>query len=421
MEHPIRFFVSFSSHDLKYVREIMAALKGQNINFWDYSDIIQSIEAGKSIDERLIKEIDICTHIIVVISQNSTDSKKGRFCRFELEYAQKRSGPHDLQIIPVLIDSINLHKLKSPYNTFENAFYLKLNETPEAIVNFTVKICHLIGKDYIPPIIAHPNLPFWKLFRKEIEEMDHSNSDHVAIMIILGEFNEHYHNAQKLTLEERKVKMQRVLFLITYFLMTCEYNVTKYKPFYPWIVKAVCETDLGLIDEAMKSYEKAKTIHPKNQDVIGGIGTLFFKTRQYQKAAECFEEIIRIFPKEETTNAQINLIITKQSMEVQLTSDEEKFLFNVSIEPYSDDLKTAILNARAVQYRIKRDYASLENSCKAIIEKNLHDNITIRLLQLSYLNRGMNHEAKQVIIKALKESEKNTRLNKSILQKFGES
>jgi tetratricopeptide (TPR) repeat protein len=411
MEQPLRFFVSFSSRDLKFVREIMAALQGQNINFWDYSDIIQSIEAGETIDDRLKKEIDNCTHMIAVISENSMHPSVGRFCRFEMEYAQKRNSLNELQLIPVITGSADIQKLKPPYDIFEKAFCQKLDDSPETIVKFTAKICQLLGKIYVPPIIAHPNLPFWKLFRKEIEEMAHSNREHVDIMMILGEFNENY----------RKAEMERALFLITYFLTTCEYRIHNYKPFYPLIVKAVCETELGMFDDAMKSYENAKSIHPENQDIIGGMGTVYFKTGQYPKAAECFEKIIRENSTEDITNARINLIITKQSMGEQITNDEEDFLFDVNIDPYPDDLKTAILNAQAIQLRLKRDYTALEKRCKTIIDKDLHDTITIRLLQLSYLNRGMIEAARQVIINALKEAENNPRLDKQTLKNFEES
>lgn len=411
MKHPIRFFVSFSSLDQKFVREIMAELKGQGLDVWDYSDLMESIELGEKIDERLSQEIDACTHMILVISKNSMDEHIGRFCRFELEYALNRNDSEVQHFIPVLIESHDQLKLESPYNIFEKDFCHELDESAESIVKFTVKVCQLINKVYIPPIEAHANLPFWKLFRKEVEEMAHSNKVHVDIMMILGEFNEYY----------RKTDLQRALFLIEHFIMTCAYKVPGYLPFYPWIVKAVCETELKTYDEAMKSYEKAKKIHPRNQDVIGGIGTLYFKTSQYQKAADCFEQIIINNTTEDISNARINLIITKQAMEVPIFIDEERFLFNVNTDYYPQDLKTAVLNAQAIQYRIKKDYEALEKHCIIIINKNLHNTITIRLLQLSYLNRGMLGAARQVIINGMEEAEKNQRLDKEVLTAFGKS
>jgi tetratricopeptide (TPR) repeat protein len=175
-----------------------------------------------------------------------------------------------------------------------------------------------------------------------------------------------------------------------------------------------------MYDEAMKSYEKAKSIHPKNQDVIGGIGTLYFKTNEFNKAENCFKQIIKSNTNDDVTNARINLIITMQNIGNQLTTEEERFLFNVNTDLYPDDLKTAILNAQAAQFRIKKEYQALENYCKSIISKNLHDTITIRLLQISYINRGMRETAKQLIIDAMKEADHNKRLDKDVLKTFDE-
>jgi tetratricopeptide (TPR) repeat protein len=178
--------------------------------------------------------------------------------------------------------------------------------------------------------------------------------------------------------------------------MTCAIKVQSYHPFYPRIVKAVCETELGRYDEALKSYEMAKAIHPENQDVIGGIGTVYFKTRHYQQAAVCFEQIIRNNTTEDVTNARINLIITKQATDKPVSIEEDRFLFNVDTSRYPDDLKTAILNAQGIQYKIKRDYVALERHCKSVISKNLHDAITLRLLEISYISRGMKSDSGQV-------------------------
>jgi tetratricopeptide (TPR) repeat protein len=410
MMEGIRFFVSFSSHDLKYVREIMSALKGQGIDFWNYADLIQGIELGEKIDDRLMSEINDCTHLLVIISRNSMDPQIGRFCRFELQYANSRKSRNEMHFIPVLINLPGNLKLEPPYDVFEVDYCQEVDDTPESIVKFTVKVCKLIGKQYIPPIEAHQNLPFWKLFRKEVEDIAHSNKEHVDLMMILGEFNEYY----------LKADMQKALFLITYFLQSCAYKVPSYQPFYPVIVKAVCETELGKYDDAMNSYKEAKRIHPYNQDVIGGIGTVFFKTGHYQMAAGCFEEIIRNEKNEDVTNARINLIISKLAMGQAISGEDAVFLFKVDISAYSIDLKTAILNARGICLITDKDYPFLESLCKKIIQDNMHDTITIRLLQISFLNRGLVKEAKEVIRSAIKEAEGNSRLDKDALSSYWE-
>jgi len=409
MENEPRFFVSFSSKDLTYVSEIMAALKGQGLYFWDYSNIIESIEVGGVIQERLANEIDSCSHMIVVISENSTDKEIGRFCRFELEYALNRKSKDRPILIPVVIGKPGEQKkFEPPYDIFSSTLYHELDGTPESIVKFTIKVCKIIDKLYLPPIEAHPNLPFWQFFRKEVEEIAHSNKEHVDLMMTLGEFNEYFIQGN----------MQRAQFLINYFILTCEYKLPSYHPFYPWIVKAVCETELKNFDAAMNSYEEAKKIQPENQDAKGGMGTVYFQTGQFVKAAECFEYIIRNNKSEDVNNARINLIITKQVMASPISHEEEKFLFNVDINHYANDLKTAILHAQAVQYKIKKNYEALEKHCRFIMSKNLHDTITIRLLQGSFISRNMDYAAREVISQAIEEAKINTRLNIELLKSF---
>jgi hypothetical protein len=53
-----------------------------------------------------------------------------------------------------------------------------------------------------------------------------------------------------------------------------------------------------------------------------------------------------------------------------------------------------------------------------MISKDLHDTITIRLLQGSFISRGMNEVAQKVITDALKEAEQNIRLDKEALKEF---
>lgn len=413
MDQGTRFFVSFSSLDLPFVREIMAALDGQKIDdkkidFWDYADIIQSIEAGQEIDARLIAEIDRCTHFIAVISPYSMDLQKGRFCRFETEYALKRSSAGGLRLIPVLIRTDNPIRLVYPYDAFNNVFRQELDSTPESIVRFTIKVCQVLDIPYVPPEEAHPNMPFWKLFREEVRNLAYSNREHVDLIRILGEFNEYY----------KKNELNRAYFLISFFLQSCAYKAPSYQPFYPRIVKAVCETELGMFREAMATYQEAAGIDPGNQDVIGGMGTVFYKLGQYREAEGCFEKIILDTGQKNIRNARINLILTRLAMGRRLSEEESTFLFMLDLSEYADDLKTNILNGRGVNLLAGGDLILLELLCRKIHDDGLHDTITFRLWQLSFQNRGMIAEAREVILLALQEAETNPRLDKKMLREF---
>ena len=404
------FFVSFSSRDQKYVREIISALKGQGLNVWDTSSVEEGIRLGGNLKDELETKVDQCTHMISVLSNNSLDPEIGKYCVMERSYALTRHNQGRLYIFPVIIGNSHELKLDNTCLNVKETFWYDFILTPECIVNFTVKICTAIGRKYVPMIDAHPNLPFRNAFRKEIAGIDHSVKGYTDLMIILGEFNENYKSGVR--------DVRRALFCVEYFIKTCEYNALKYKPFYPWIVKAVCETDLKMYDKALESYEVARSIHPGNQDVTGGMGAVYIKTFQYEKAAECFRQIIINNKNEDITNARINLIITKLMIGNSINPAEEEFLFGVKIDDYADDLKTNILNAQAIQLRVKKDYPGLETHCNKIVEKKLHDTNTIRLLQLSYLNRRMYGKAREVVIKAITESDENPNLSKSDLESF---
>ncbi|TSA36051.1 MAG: toll/interleukin-1 receptor domain-containing protein [Porphyromonadaceae bacterium] len=403
------FFISFSSRDLRYAREILAAIENQGISIWDYSDIIQSIELGQAFPDRLRLEIDRCSHLIFLISRNSIDPVIGRFCRYELEYVRGAGYQKNRKIIPVVADpDINPSNLAFPFDLIKDAFYLVLTDRPESIVKLTVKVCQLIDKQYIPPITAHSHLPFWEFFRREVFEMAHSNKYQVDLMMILGEFNENY----------RQQNQKEAHFLITHFINSCRYRIKSYTPFYPIIVKAVCETELGLYSEALKSYHEASVIQPYNQDVIGGMGTVLFKTQRYQEALECFEQILRHDGTEYTRNARINLIITKLAMEQNLTESEIEFLFITDVISFPDDLKTNVFNARGLVLRVRKSYSELEQLCRSVISQNLHDTITIILLYLSLYNRGRQTEAARELKAAMEESDTNPRIDKSVLKGY---
>ena len=225
-----KIFISFSSKDLPYVREIMSGLASQEINFWDYSNEIQEIEAGEAITERLKKEIDECDYFIAVISLNSTDSQIGKFTRFELEYAVERNCPEENKIIPVVIRTKegDIPEYKGIYKSLKNIKYEEFElKNVKSYVKMLKGICNQSGHIYIPRIEAHHRLPFWKFFRDEVVELAHSNAE---LMSILGEFNEYF----------KKGNIEKAYFLISFFIDYFKYKLQDKEIFYPYIVKAVC-------------------------------------------------------------------------------------------------------------------------------------------------------------------------------------
>jgi hypothetical protein len=84
-------FVSFSSQDAEFAGKMMASLRLQNADVWDYSNSAQDIALGEAVKESIRRRIDESWHFIAVLTPASTDPETGRFTTFEIEYA-RRSG-----------------------------------------------------------------------------------------------------------------------------------------------------------------------------------------------------------------------------------------------------------------------------------------------------------------------------------------
>jgi len=386
----------------------MAALAGQGIGFWDYSDLDQSISPGEEIRKRLFQEIDRAMYMVVLISNSSLDPLRGSWCLQEMEHAIASGLDQEGRFIPVLlVPKKDLH-YPFPGSHLNEKLHFHFLNTPESVVEFTILICRKLNKNYLPPVEAHPNLPFWKLFREEVMGLAHSNNYHLELMKTLGEFNEYY----------KKYAIEKSFDLISYFLITCKIKIPDYQPYYPLLVRAVCETELELLDQALETYCEAERIHPSDQDAIGGKGTVYFKMKLYHEALSCFERIIRDTHVTNKTNARINLIITKLSMEKTLSQEEEKFLFAVNDKDYAMDLKINVGNARSMVLKMHKDYQKLEDHCAGLIKEHLYDTITIKLYCIGLFNHGKKGEAQNLLIKAIDDSNQNQKLDKTELERY---
>lgn len=353
-------------------------MSGQQLPFWDYSREIEGIELGDAIPERLYREIDRCTHFLPVISRHFIDPQIGKWCVLELEYVLKTGFSDTRKIVPVTLDSAWERMTAFPFVNLKDHFCYAFKPAPESIVEFAIKMCQVASQPYLPPIQPHPMLPFWEKFRMEVFDLAHKNRDHVDLMRILGEFNEYY----------QRGNAQQALTLIRLFIDNARYLVKEYQPFYPLLVRAVCETETESYEEALKSYKEAGMIHPDDQDVTGGMGTIYFKQGKYQEALSCFERILTNPAEDQKVNARINAIITRQAMGKVISESDVKFLSEVEIDKYPKDLAINILNAQAIHLRMIKDYPALEIKCREMIESGNYDQITIRLLELCLNTAG---------------------------------
>ncbi len=406
-----RVFISFSSKDIKFVREIMSGLKSQNIDFWDYSDEIQQIEAGDEITERLKKEIEKCDFFIPLVSKYSIDPKIGKFTWLEVDYAIQVGLLENKKIIPVeLITDVQLHyEYQGPYKNLENILHESFElGNVSSYIKMLKGICNRLNQLYIPQIKAHPRLPFWKLFRDEVIEMAHSNRSHVELMTILGEFNENFKNNN----------WQQSRFLISHFISTCQYKIPGYKIFYPLIVKAVCEQELGLIDEAWNSYLQADKIKPHDENIYGGLGSICMQKRDFEKAEEYFRKSLEYCPVGKNRDERINHIISLIELGKKISDSDKEFIFNLDLSSFSENELTKIYNVQIALNYHTDNFSAVISIFKVMEKNNLQDTTSIiyyHQCQKVLINLS---EAENILLSAIQNKDVNKSYDKTLLYHY---
>lgn len=318
-----RLFISFSSRDIPFVREIMSGLQFQHFDFWDYSDELQQIRLTEDIKVRLTDEIDNCDYFVALVSKYSTNQNTGLFTRFEVDYAVNTKKLHlQKRVITIELEETEKSDYSGPYTALKDYLHHDfvwnsyIKESVKSYISLIKNICQATGRKYVPQITAHHRLPFWEKFRDEVISFAHSNHEHTFLMNVLGEFNEFY----------KKESYDLAYESISYFVASCNYLIPDYKLIYPWIVKAVSEQNKGKHTDAKKSYEAALKNEPENPDALGGIGMVHLNTGNFVKAVEYFKQASEKSSGTQKINERLNMIIAKISGRLNLTGEEKTFV-----------------------------------------------------------------------------------------------
>jgi hypothetical protein len=325
----IRFFISFSSRDIPIVREIMAGIASQNINFWDYSDELQQINLTEEIKTRLMVEIDKCDYFVSIVSESSTSEKLGHFTRFEVDYALGKKKMHLAgRVIVIELEGVNKFHYTGPYEPLTDYLHHDFiwnqykYQSILSYVKLVRSICQVIGIQYFPQISPHPRLPFWEEFRDEVIRFTHSNYSHVNLIGALGEFNEFFKNGEYVN----------ALNAVNYFITSCKYLIPGYDLVFPWIVKAVTQQELNLHTQAALSYQEALKTDKNNPTALGGVGMAHLLTGSYNEAAGYFNDAYKNSTGIQQINERLNFIMAKASAGKRLDTDEKEFVRDLNIE-----------------------------------------------------------------------------------------
>jgi tetratricopeptide (TPR) repeat protein len=325
----MRFFISFSSRNKPVVREIMAGLRSQNIDFWDYSDDLWSISMTAIVLETLKEEIDKCDYFVAVVSKESVEPSIGHFTRLEVEYALQVKKMHEQKrVITVELEGICLADYNGPYLPLKDYMHYELiwnedkGKSIRSFIGLMKRICYSVGIQYMPEISPHHRMPFWERFRDEIQKFDHKNHSHIELMGNLGEFNEFF-----------KLKdYGNALQSIRHFVFSCEYYIPEYTMLYPWIVRGVTEQFLGNHQEALFSYQKALLADKENPDALAGLGQAYRILGDFKSAVDCYERAKLSAPGMKKVNMFLHIVFSKVSGKILPTNEERDFIKGLDVE-----------------------------------------------------------------------------------------
>jgi len=335
MNKPPTVFLSFSSRDMKYVNDLIAVLKYQNIDIWDYSNEIEAIEAGTFIEDRLKDEICNRDVFIPLVSSNSLDEKTGRYTRLETAYAIKAGK----KIIPLVMPESAGTIWAPPYDALQSLLYLKFdfNYDIEFARNMFL-LCSKLNVEFQPLDKSHHKLPLWSFFRSEIHELPKSNYHYGMLMGILWSFNKCFFEEDWIGAEQR----------IRLFTHNCEYFVPGYRIFYPHIVHAVCLRNLSRYDEAEESYLKAGKNRPgyAEENIYGGLAGISFERGDNEKSFQLYEKSLQLAPdglnSDEKFNYAVAMLITGRAVDSELSG----FVLDLDPEDYGREARH-VYNAKA--------------------------------------------------------------------------
>jgi hypothetical protein len=103
-----KIFLSHSSLDKTFVRRLSTRLKKEGYDVWlDEKELLP----GDKLSTKLSDAIELSKVILIVISENSLNSK---WLQFELELATRKMVEEGLRLIPILIGNVEIpHQLKN--------------------------------------------------------------------------------------------------------------------------------------------------------------------------------------------------------------------------------------------------------------------------------------------------------------------
>jgi len=141
-------------------------------------------------------------------------------------------------------------------------------------------------------------------------------------------------------------------------------------------------------DEALKSFEKAIKVYPKNRAAYKNLGIAYSWMGDQDKAVGTFKKLVEIAPDYADGYRHLVLIYNLQGLYKEAVACGEKAL---ALNP--DDM--GVIGYLAYDYVTIGSYDKAVDLCKRLIASNPEAYRPYRLLAMSYIGVGMEKEAKE--------------------------
>ena len=324
-----RVFVSFASRDVAFTRRLLARLRAQPIQLWDYSREGEEIPAGVCLVDYLRQRIQGADVVVPIISPNSFISA---YAPREVERALDLHKKGILRVIPVRLrrcvwpvsmgvapaDPLNevwpapyaqlcaLRFFEASVGFFsegekcdalvrlapiiaENTLRKIAAEECESLERLLADLCRALGVGYVPLYVGDPRLPLLQRFEAELDgsvgkeahllHEEHARTIYAKICDIRAELGSRLAGGD----------FEGALTCISYFIALSEYELSQCHFYYPYIVKAVCLMAGGQLQVALDVLQPLQSHHLADESLFSALGVIHHLMGHYADAFHWYQ------------------------------------------------------------------------------------------------------------------------------------
>jgi tetratricopeptide (TPR) repeat protein len=160
----------------------------------------------------------------------------------------------------------------------------------ESVEQALQDICNAIGVEFVPAYAGDSRLPLHQRFEQELDEArrfhqsDSSRDTFARLMQARA----------RMGLWLDGGSLNRALDAINYFIAICEYELNDHRFYYPYVVKAVCLLNLGMLNEAEEVLLPLHNHSRKDESLYSALGVICYHRSDHAQACHWYSKALAI-------------------------------------------------------------------------------------------------------------------------------